>query len=171
MIEHDIDSHRGTGRFVLRPQRSATWQQNLLLVAAVAVAALPVAVGWTLVGFWPILPWCGFELGLLTFGLYCVSRSLLAREVVIVGTDEIVIEAGHRDLERRFRLGRAWASVILQPARRPRYPSRLLVRSHGRAVEFGRFLTDDERRALAADLAGLVARRPYRLPDNGPVPS
>jgi len=169
MIVHDdIDSQRGTGRFILRPQRSATWRDNLLLLGAVAVAAVPVAVAWTIAGFWPVLPWCGLELGLLAAGLYSVSRSLLAREVVIVGADEIVIEAGHRELERRFRLGRAWASVILQPARRAVDRSRLIVRSHGRAVEFGRFLTDDERIRLAADLKGLVARQPH-APENGAV--
>ncbi|MDZ7749493.1 MAG: hypothetical protein U5K43_12330 [Halofilum sp. (in: g-proteobacteria)] len=54
-------------------------------MAAIRGAAVTVAAGWTAVGFWPILPLCGLELGLLTYGLYKVSHSLLAREVALCG--------------------------------------------------------------------------------------
>lgn len=158
MIERELDAGAATGRFILRPQRSATWRDNLLLVGAVALAAVPIALTWAVLGFWPILPLCGLELALLTLALHAVNRSLLAREVVIVERDAIVVEAGHRELERRYRLGRAWAQVLLVPIRRDR--SRLVLRSHGRAVELGRFLTEEEREALAGDLRAVVARVP-----------
>lgn len=158
MIERDLDPGAATGRFILRPQRSATWRDNLLLVAAVALAAVPIATTWAALGFWPILPLCGLELALLTLALYRVNRSLLAREVVIIDRDAIVVEAGHREPERRLRLGRTWAQVQLLPVRRDR--SRLVLRSHGRAVECGRFLTEDERGALARELRAIVARAP-----------
>lgn len=158
MIERELDPGEATGRFILRPQRSATWRDNLLLVGAVALAAVPIAVTWAALGFWPILPLCGLELALLTLALYAVNRSLLAREVVIVDRDAIVVEAGHRELERRYRLGRAWAQVLLVPVRRDR--CRLVLRSHGRAVELGRFLTDEERETLAGDLRAVVGRVP-----------
>lgn len=159
MIESEIAADRSRARFVLRPQRSATWRDNLWLVAAVALPAVTVALGWTAVGFWPILPLCGLELALLAYGLYKVSHSLLAREVVLVEDDRITIEAGHRQIERRFELGRAWAQVLLQPPRSEYHPSRLIIRSGGRAVECGRFLTNDEREAFAGDLRRVVAAR------------
>lgn len=158
MIERELDPGEATGRFILRPQCSATWRENLLLVGAVALAAVPIAATWAVLGFWPILPLCGLELALLTLALRAVHRSLLAREVVIVDRDAIVVEAGRERPERRFRLGRAWAQVLLLPARRDH--SRLVLRSHGRAVELGRFLTEEERGALARDLRAVVARPP-----------
>lgn len=164
MIERELDPGAATGRFILRPQRSATWRDNLLLVGAVALAAVPIAATWAAFGFWPILPLCGLELGLLTLALYSVNRSLLAREVVIIDRDAIVIEAGRHEPERRFRLGRTWAQVLLVPVRRDR--NRLVLRSHGRAVECGRFLTEDERGALARELRAVVARAPV-TPDPG----
>lgn len=158
MIERELGPGAATGRFILRPQRSATWRDNLLLVGAIALVAVPIAVTWAALGFWPILPLCGLELALLTLALYRVNHSLLAREVVIVDDDAIVVEAGHRQLERRFRLGRSWAQVLLVPVRRDH--SRLVLRSHGRAVECGRFLTEEERGALARELRAVVARSP-----------
>ena len=50
-----------------------------------------------------------------------------------------------------------WARLSLQPGRWRGAPSRLLVRSHGREVEIGAFLNDEERRDLARRLSGLLA--------------
>lgn len=158
MIEREISADGSHGRYVLRPHRSATWNDNLWLVACVALMAVPIAIAWAAIGFWPILPLCGLELALLTLGLYIVNHSLLAQEVITIDDNRIVIEAGRREIERRFDLGRHWAQVLLQPARKRAHPSRLIVRSHGRAVELGRFLTDDERGELARELRAVLGR-------------
>lgn len=144
---------------ILAPHRSATWRENLYLAGAVAAAALPIAVGWSLLGYWIILPLCGLELLALLAGLYWSSHALLAREVVMVDEDTITIEAGRRQVERRFELPRHWARVTLVPGRGKAHPRRLILRSHGRAVELGRFLTEDEREAAADSLRDLLAGR------------
>jgi len=143
-------------RLVLTPHRSATWEDDLRLVALVALVAVPIAVGWALAGYWVILPLCGLELAALLLALYVSSHSLLAREVITVDDDSIVIEAGRRQVERRFELRRHWARVALEPAASSARPPRLILRSHGRAVELGRFLTEEERKAAAARLRSLI---------------
>ena len=155
--EHERESRRG--RMVLAPHRSATWRENLYLLAAVAALALPIAVAWSLQGYWIILPLCGLELLALAAGLYWSSHALLAREVITVDEEAITIEAGRREVERRFELPRHWARVVLAPGRGRSHPRRLIVQSHGRAVELGRFLTDDEREAAAARLRDLIRGR------------
>lgn len=147
------------GQVILTPHRSATWRDNLCLVAAVVLLALPIAIGWSLLGYWVILPLCGLELGALVLGLYWCNHALLAREVVTIDDEAITIEAGRRRVERRFELPRHWARVTLVPGPGRSHPRRLIVRSHGRAVELGRFLTDDERDEAASRLRDLLARR------------
>ncbi len=159
MITCDREPDAARERLILMPHRSATWHDNLRLVAAVAVLALPIAIGWSLLGYWVILPLCGLELGALLLGLYWCNHALLAREVVTIDDEVITIEAGRRRVERRFELPRHWARVTLLPGRGRAHSPRLVLRSHGRAVELGRFLTDDERDAAAARLRDLLARR------------
>lgn len=159
MITHDHEPDAARERLILAPHRSATWHDNLCLVAAVALLALPIAIGWSLLGYWVILPLCGLELVALLLGLYWSNHALLAREVVTIDDDAITIEAGRRRVERRFELPRHWAQVALIPGRERTHPRRLIVRSHGRAIELGRFLTDDERDAAATQLRDLLARR------------
>lgn len=159
MSTPDQDFHETRESLVLTPHRSATWADDLRLFAAVAMLAVPIAVGWAIAGYWVILPLCGLELGALLLGLYISSHSLLAREVVTVDEDSITIEAGRRRVERRFQLRRHWARVGLEPGRGKAHPQRLIVRSHGRAVELGRFLTETERERAAARLRALIAGR------------
>jgi uncharacterized membrane protein len=49
-----------------------------------------------------------------------------------------------------------WVRVRVIPGRWPGWPSRLLLGSHGRDVEVGAFLNDDERRELARRLTELL---------------
>ena len=53
-----------------------------------------------------------------------------------------------------------WVRVHLQAGRERNWPSRLVLRSHGREVEVGAFLNDEERRQLAQRLTELL--RPHR---------
>lgn len=160
MVECDRWDDAGRARFILQPHRSATWRDNLWLVAAIAMVAVPIGSAWAWAGFWPILPLCGLELALLAYCLYRVSHSLLAREVVTVDAERITVEAGHREVERRFELGRPWAQVRLEQGPSEWHPSRLLIRSGGRTVECGRFLTNAERADLARRLEDLFRHPP-----------
>lgn len=49
-----------------------------------------------------------------------------------------------------------WTHVRLEPGSWPGWPSRLWVGSHGREVEVGAFLNEDERQALAQRLMELL---------------
>lgn len=167
MIEKDLSADQATGRFVLRPQRSATWRQNLWLLAAIAAVALPLAIGWAIVGFWLILPLAILQLGVVLVAFWVSSYSLLAREVVTIGPEQIVIEAGHREPERRFELTRYWSQVRLREGSGRMRRRQLIIQSRECAVECGRFLNEAEREALWRDLRAVLAHRapPGRFTD------
>jgi len=160
LIERELNPDHATGRFILRPHRSATWRQNLWLIAAIAVVALPLAAVWAVVGFWLILPLALLQIAIVLAAFWVSSHSLLAREVVTLEPERIVIEAGHRRPERRFELQRPWARVQLRGGARALRRRQLVIRCRERAVECGRFLNEDEREELWRDLQAALARTP-----------
>lgn len=160
MIERELGEDGATGRYILRPQRSATWRQNLWLFGAIAAVAVPLAVIWSVIGFWLILPVVLAHLALVLAAFWMSCRSLLAREVVTIEAERIVIEAGHRHPERRFELGRPWSQVLLREGRGGIRRHQLIIRCRERAVECGRFLTEEERRSLCRELRAVVERVP-----------
>ena len=121
--------HRDGGwRFVLRPNRSATWAQSKRFLAIVATACLGVAGAFASVGYWPVLPFAGAEVALLTFALWWTSHRTARTEVVDIDSETVDVEKGREEPEQRWSFQRAWARVSLVPARVPQHPSRLLPR-------------------------------------------
>ncbi len=53
---------------------------------------------------------------------------------------------------------RNWPEVTLRDPPRRQHPSLLVIESHGRACEVGRFLTEEERIGLAERLQHLVGK-------------
>ena len=139
-------------RFVLRPNRSATWAQSKRFLIIVASVCLGIALAFTSIGFWPVLPFAGLEIALLTYALWWTSHRSNRTEVVDIDSDTVDIEKGHHAPDHHWTFRRAWARVLLVPARIRQHPSRLLIGSHGQHVHLGGFLTEPERVRLARDL-------------------
>jgi len=107
------------------------------------------------------LPFAGLEVFVLGTAFYlCLSRSQI-REVVTVSADLVTVEKGRRQPQEYREFQREWSRVDLEPAPIAWYPSRLAVGIRGRQVEIGRFLNEEERRALAEELREALRRNDW----------
>jgi len=145
-------------RIELAPNCSLSPQGARLFVGSLALVTFGVAGFFALQGFWPILPFAGIEIGLLAWAVRASMRRGAEREVIVVSEDEVVIERRAPTGSRRTVFPRHWARVTLRAPQPAQHPSRLLIESHGRACEVGRFLTEDERQRVAARLRSLVGK-------------
>ena len=145
-------------RIELAPNCSLSPRGARLFVGSLAFVTLGVALFFTLQGYWPVLPFAGFEIGLLAWAVRASMRRGSEREVIVVSEDEVVIERRAPSGSRRTVFPRHWARVTLRGPSRAQHPSRLAIESHGRSCEVGRFLTEDERLRLASRLERLVGR-------------
>ncbi|HEY2397226.1 MAG TPA: DUF2244 domain-containing protein [Rudaea sp.] len=142
---------------VILPHRSLSCAGLWLFLTAQGMAA----VGFALLAAWGgnvFAP--GFallELGVVAGCLIRVWRASAAGEVVVLSATRLeIVPMGATGQAAQFHP--YWARLTLQPGRWRGAPSRLLVRSHGREVEIGAFLNDEERRDLAQRLSGLLAQ-------------
>lgn len=140
----------------LIPHRSLTPKTARIFIASVAVPTVAVALMFTAQGFWPVLPFAGLEIGLLTWAVRASMRSGLERETITVTRDSVIIRHWDRRGVQSSVFPRHWARVTLHAPPVALHPSRLVLESRGRACEVGRFLTEDERRSLAVRLKQLV---------------
>ena len=145
-------------RIELAPNCSLTPESARTFVASVALLTFGAALFFTAQGLWPVLPFAGLEIGLLWWAVRASLRAGRRREAIVISDAAIVIE--RRDPSRSTRLvfPRHWATVKLRDPPAALHPSRLMIESHGRACEVGRFLTEDERHALAVRLRRLVGK-------------
>jgi len=146
--------------FILRPNRSLTWRQNVWVFGFFCLVTLAIALPLAAMGFWLVLPFAGLELLAVGTGLYLVTCRCHEREVICIAADSIRIERGRLRPQQRWVLSRTWARVELQDCPRHWYPSRLLIRAHNRTVEIGRFLAEEERHQLARELKARLSGAP-----------
>ncbi len=139
-------------QFILAPNQSLRWEDVKRVIAVMTAVALTIGLAFCYVGLTLVLPFSGLEVLALAAALYYCQRRGAAREVVKVNDQEVVIERGHRRPESVHIFQRAWVRVLLHPPATAWYPSRLTLRSHGREIEVGGFLTEDERQELARRL-------------------
>ena len=152
---------------VLRPNNGLYWRTTLWVYLAIVAVCSSIAVGFALVGFWPILPFAGMELTALGTALYVSARRGRYREVIRVDDVRVRIEKGRRGPDQSWQFNRAWCEVRLLPPPGVLAHGRLLLTSQGVGVELGAFLTDDDRTAVAGKLRVLIGPmgRADRLPD------
>lgn len=155
MVSSTVDSKRNR-RIVIRPNRSLTRRQLQLVFALIAAVCLGIAGVFAAFGMWPVLPFAGIEVLAVGIGFYLSAQAGLETEVVSVSNDEVAIEKGRRRIRQRWVMQRAWAQIRLQAPRIRWYPSRLVLRSHGKEIELGGFLNDEERRQLAGELRDAI---------------
>jgi uncharacterized membrane protein len=140
------------GQWVLQPTRSMTWREAKVFIAAVALVSIGIGMWFFVQGFPLVLPFSGLETLAVAAAFYTVMREGENREVVSLFPRQLVVEKGRRRADVRAEFDRLWVRVELVHSPRRWYPSRLLLTSHGRPVELGRFLTNGEREALASAL-------------------
>ena len=157
MVTSTVDSERNW-QIVIRPNRSLTWRQTQLAFLILAAVCLTIAAAFALVGFWPVLPFAGAEIMAVGAGLYLCALDGRETEIVSVHGDKVEVEKSRPRRSNRWEFQRAWAQIRLLPPRVHWYPTRLVIRSHGREVQLGGFLNEDERQQLAGELRRAIAR-------------
>jgi len=153
---NDSDGHVIT----LRPNGSLRWRAAKWSCAALGLLVGGIAAWFASRGAWLVLPFAGAELLVVGAGLYLSCRASRRAEVIRVTPETLLVQRGRGRPEQEHAFQRAWARVVLVRDPAGWYPSRLLVRSHGRSLEIGAWLAEEEKLELAAELARLTRVAP-----------
>jgi uncharacterized membrane protein len=145
-------------RIVICPNCSLSLRGGLLFFAGICALSFTVAGLLALRGMWPILPFSGLEMILLGWALHASLARRSQAEIITLTDADVSVESLDRSHCRRTVFQRHWAQVKLRRPASRLHPSRLIIESHGRQCELGRFLTEEERCGLALRLQRLVGR-------------
>lgn len=144
---------------VLYPHRSLGPAGFYVLMAAIVAVSAAVGAGFMLAGAWPVTGFLGLDVVLLYLAFRWNYREGRRAELIRLDGDGLTVRRVAPDgkaLEWRFEPH--WVRVALDHP--PRQGSQLTLRSHGRSLVIGAFLTIEERREVARALeAALAAHR------------
>jgi uncharacterized membrane protein len=141
-------------RLTLYPNRSLSGGGMVLTLLLIGVLTVPFAIVFLLKGAWLVLPFALLQL-LVFGGIFAVlHRGRGDSDVVCVRGDCLEIIRRRRGHESRARFSAYWVSMRLE--RRGHAPSRLWLGSHGRWIEVGEQVGEEQRLAFAARLREVV---------------
>jgi uncharacterized membrane protein len=151
---------------VLRANASLSTRAAFCLFLALAAMSALIGAAFLFTGAWPVVPFLGLELIVVGATLCVVCRR--ARDAELLVIDEALLHVIQRRgrQERRHAFQRYWARAVLEPVRDGYYPSRLVIRSHGRELEIGACLSEERRVALARQLQAALGPRAIDSPPN-----
>ncbi len=136
----------------LRPNRSAGLSVANNVLIFLLVVFVPTAIGFTLAGAWPVFGFLGLELVLLYGALRLNLRSSRVVETIAVTRSRLTVHRRNPwGRDQSWSLQPQWLNVDAD--RR----GRLELRSQGRILALGAFLTRAERVALADKLQRALA--------------
>ena len=129
---------------IARPDQSATWRTNVLLLLALAVPVLVISVAFAVLGAWLILPFAGLELLALAAALYHVSWKQQCRHVITVSADSVWIAKGNYAPRQRWRFPRHSTGLTITAQQHPWYGPELKVHDRHESVTLGEFLNRED---------------------------
>jgi uncharacterized membrane protein len=140
--------------FDLAPHCSLSARGARWFFASVCVPTFGVAGAATMLGYWPVLPFAGAEIALLGWALKSNMARRFEHEHIEIDESEVRIE--YAKPPRRVVFPRHWAQVKIRRPKSLLHRGQLVIESHGRGHEVGKFLTEEERHQLAAELKLLI---------------
>ena len=150
----------------LTPHRSLPPQGFMLLMALICLISFLAGLAFYAVGAWPVVGFLGLDVLLIYLAFRASYRS--ARMVETLSLTRSALTVRHTDRwgrSRSCRLQAAWLQVLMDDP--PQHHSQLTLRSHGRSLTIGSFLTPEERLDLARALRRALedARLPAPSPE------
>ena len=142
---------------LLSPHRSLSPRGFAILLIAVCAVAFVAGMVFFLAGAWPVVGFLGLDV-LLIYVAFRVNyrHSRMHETLALTRRDLTVCRVDHRGRVASWRFQPTWLQVLIDDP--PDHHSQLVLRSHGRSLVIGAFLSPAERFDLATALRHALAR-------------
>jgi uncharacterized membrane protein len=139
----------------LSPNRSATWQQTKWVIAIMVAVVMIIALAWTVVGAWVVLPCAGLEVGLFALLMYKVSLFTHTQQIIYISTTSVDIEAGYRKKKTLAKMSRQHLDIFYSESKNNWELPRVIMCANDQKVIIGEFLNLEDREKLKETLQDL----------------
>jgi uncharacterized membrane protein len=156
-MTEDTPENQAPARFraILHPHRSLGPSGFLILMLALGTVSFIAGMAFLMMGAWPVFGFFGLDVLLVYIAFKLNYRSGRTYELVELTSDVLsVTHVEPSGKAQRFEFSAYWVRVRLSEEVDGR--TYLKLASHGKEFEFGRFLTDDEKRDFAKALSSAL---------------
>lgn len=157
-----VTTHNSNNTVItLSPNCSATWQQTKWVIMVMVFIVMTIALAWTFVGAWIVLPFAGFELGLFAYLMYRVSVYTHTKQIIYITATNVNVEIGYLKKQSSTEMLRDNLDVYYSETENNWELPRIALCTAEQKLELGNFLNLDDRKLLkdALQNAGFIICR------------
>ena len=138
--------------FELLPNRSASLRQIKLTLFAIGLVCLFIALVWSVLGAWLILPFAGLEVFLLVWLTRKVFRNSFRKEKILATHKQLLISSGYAAATQRWLFEKDTVRVLLFEMRHPEDPICIHLVDDEQRIELGKYLNFEDKNRLIEEL-------------------
>ena len=139
----------------LSPNRSLTWAEAKWIMAIMTAVVMIIAIAWTFVGAWVVLPFAGVELGLFLLLMYKVTRSTYLKQIITFDNDEIKVEMGINRRLSSQSIPRSGTDIFYSETDRNWTTPKITFHNGAKRLQIGEFLNAEDMALLRERLEDL----------------
>ena len=140
---------------MLTPNRSLTWAEAKWIMAFMVAVVMIIAIAWTFVGAWVVLPFAGLEVGLFVLLMHKVTRSTYLKQIVTFTPQDITVEMGIQRRLSAVSIPRFGTDIYYSETDRNWTTPKVTLQNGKQRIQIGEFLNADDMAILRDELEGL----------------
>ncbi len=152
MLITECDASGRAYRYIIRPNCSIGKKGIFIFFSLVILVSALIALRFWLLGAWVVMPLMVLEIGILGAAFYLVQKASRNVETIDLSANLLRVTRKVRSVVDEWQFQPYWVQVILRTDHISWYPTHLCLRSHGKMIEVGSYLTDEEREELSESL-------------------
>lgn len=143
-------------RAVLTPYRSLSPRGFLILMVAIGVVSFATGLVFLMMGAWPVMAFCGLDVALIYIAFKLNYRAARMHESVHLTEQALLVKRLHPNgQEESWTFNPYWVRLSVEENEHTER-TQLSLRSHGRELVIGHFLSNEEKADFAAALGAAL---------------
>lgn len=135
-------------QIVLTPNRSLTWNEAKWVMSIMVFFVMVIALAWSFVGAWLVLPFAGIEVGLFAYLLYRVTLWTYLKQVITFHDNEITIETGINKRISNESINTHGLEIHIRKSDLNWRPPIFTLQNEGLQIKIGEFLNIEDMKIL-----------------------
>lgn len=153
MVELNINDSQT--RIVITANRSMSWETNKKILVFMFIINMVIALSWTAMGAWMVLPFAGLEILLVGVGMYYVSWKLSFKEILLFDAESLIVQKGVYYPKQEWHWGTGQTTLIKRPSKYRMSAPTLFLEHQNQRIEIGQALNRSEKKQLREHLLKL----------------
>lgn len=133
-------------QLILAPNKSMSWETNKKILIGIFIVNMTIAIAWSLMGAWLVLPFAGLEVLLVGLGMYYACWKLNFKHIITIEAESFILQKGVYFPKQEWQWQKSHVRLMNKPNQYRMSAPHLFLNHLNDKIEVGEFLNQSEKK-------------------------